>query len=198
MADNYDISDDTQEYVNAIDQKIGDRYGVSLYNILNDSNALKGKDNAKQILIGMRADITEFFSSLTTKLKVEQEELENELKAADTLYNRINDLIKNKASFAGIPYVKPFGIERDTDNEENIVIDQFDNTVDTLITRLVGVVHYIADISAQYKEYNLGTWLFSGNKNYLLTINPPTSILFNIEVGKSEINYALDSIEAGL
>lgn len=128
MADNYDISDDTQEYVNAIDQKIGDRYGVSLYNILNDSNALKGKDNAKQILIGMRADITEFFSSLTTKLKVEQEELENELKAADTLYNRINDLIKNKASFAGIPYVKPFGIERDTDNEENIVIDQFDNT----------------------------------------------------------------------
>jgi hypothetical protein len=103
-------------------------------------------------------------------------------------------VIKNKASFASIPFIRPGSIDRDVEKEEDIIILTYDNSVDSLITRLVGVVHYVADLSTQYKDYNLGSWLFSGNKNYTLTINPPSSILFNIEVSKNEINFKLDSV----
>lgn len=198
MADDEDISNDSLDYVKAIDQKIGSKYDVSLYDVLNDPNSLKGNKNPKQVVIGMREDISTFFDSLTSRLKTEQDELDTQLGTADALYKRLNDVIRNKASFAGIPYLRPVDIIRDTGDEENIVVDKYDGSVDTLVTRLVGVVHYIADLSTKYKEFVLGTWLFSGNKNYLLTINPPSSILFNIEMSKREINQKLDSIEEDL
>ena len=162
MADDTKFSDETSSFIDSIDKKIGTKYGIGLRTVLTDTSFLKARSNPKEIIENMKTDVSNYFDSLSKGMEDEEAAFDSKLKAVDTLYKRLNDVVKNKSSFANVPFTKPLNIERETDKEENLTIDQYDGTVDALVTKLVSVSHYVADISIQYKDYNLGSWLFSG------------------------------------
>ena len=51
----------------------------------------------------------------------------------------------------------------------------------------------IADLSTAYKEYSFGSWLFSGNKDYVLSVFVPDSSLLMLEASRAELDGLLAS-----
>ena len=52
-------------------------------------------------------------------------------------------------------------------------------------------------MSTQYKEHTIGSWLFSGAKNYILTINTPPNPILTIENSRALIENTLDALSNG-
>jgi len=93
-----------------------------------------------------------------------------------------------------VPYIKPKSIERKEEADENVIIDKYEPGMESLIGKLLSNAVYVADVSVPYKNYILGSWLFSGQKNYLLSLDTPTSLVLNIETSRDVISYLLDTI----
>ncbi|HVA82616.1 MAG TPA: hypothetical protein VNF06_00430 [Candidatus Aquilonibacter sp.] len=198
MAEESGISPETSSFIRTIDKQLGEKYLVSLQEIVADSTSLSRKPNAKEILGNLKGDVNSYFDSLLKNLEDEERRFNLELQNANELYSKINDHIKAKAQAMNVPMIKPISVERDTENEETIVISTEDTAIELLIGRLIGSCTYIADISTTYKTFTIGSWLFSGSKNYAVSVNPPSSVILNIESSREEINFRLDSIQARL
>ncbi|MDE1845742.1 MAG: hypothetical protein KGH53_00445 [Candidatus Micrarchaeota archaeon] len=198
MAEDTGISSETSSFIKTIDKQLGDKYVVSLQEIVADQNALARKQNAKEIVSNMKGDVNSYFDSLLKNLEDEERRFTAELQSASTLYAQINDHIKAKAQSMNVPMIKPVSVERNEEGEETIIISAEDTAVELLVGRLIGSCTYVADLSTTYKTYTIGSWLFSGEKNYNLSINPPSSVILNIEESRDEINFRLDSIQGRL
>ena len=184
----------TDSFVSDLNPVISKKYGVNLRAMLLNPGAYAGKKDAQAAVDKLRGDVDRYFSQLLDGLKDEQERLGDVLEKATAQYKQVDSMISNKSSVLRIPYIRPLFVNRNPDNEETIVIEQYDSGLDPLIGKLVSVSSYVANVSATYKEYYIGSWLFSGSKNYILTMNPPISPVLAVENGSAIVNGILNSI----
>ena len=98
-----------------------------------------------------------------------------------------------KTSFSRIPYIEPYDIKLNSENQEEIVIDQYNNAVDALVTKLVNVSNYVGNISSSYDKYTMGSWIFSGQKVYMLSVYLPPSIISEMDSLNSQIDDLIDT-----
>ena len=85
-------------------------------------------------------------------------------------------------------------LERDETNDETRIISAYNDSIGELFDKILEKSNFIADLSTDYHEYKIGSWLFSGQKNYVLTINQPSSVVLSVENSRDEILALLDSI----
>ena len=187
----------TDAFVSDLNSIISKKYSVSFRSMLLNPDAYVKKKDIADTVKKVKAEVDTYFSQLLGNLKDEQASFATELEKKTDQYKKMDAVVSNKSSVLRIPYVKPLFVRRNPDNEEMMLVEQYDSGMDALIGKLVGVSNYVADISATYKEHRLGSWLFSGTKNYVLTINPPTSPVLAIENSSTLINAILDSISSG-
>jgi transcription termination factor NusB len=187
----------TDAFVSDLNSIISKKYSVSFRSMLLNPDAYVKKKDIADTVKKVKAEVNSYFSQLLANLKDEQSALGTELAKKTDQYKKVDSVVSTKSSVLRIPYVKPLFISRNPDNEETILVEQYDSGLDALIGKLVGASNYVADLSATYKENRLGSWLFSGAKNYVLTINPPTSPVLAIDNSSTLINAILDSISRG-
>ncbi len=186
--------DQVDQFVASIDRITKGEADISLRDLLlNPDKYLSGKDFGKT-LATVKEIVGTYFGSLMDSMKDEKEKLRSELESMGAQYTRINEVISGKASGAKIPYVKPFIVDMDTDLKEEIVIEQYNETVDALIGKLVLSSTYVADLSGTYKGHTLGSWLFSAERPYVLTIKTPSSLFIVIENASDTITAMLESL----
>ncbi|MDE1827772.1 MAG: hypothetical protein KGH65_01275 [Candidatus Micrarchaeota archaeon] len=196
MSEEQGISAETMSFVKTIDKQIGEKYLLGLQDVITDPDVVAKKPNAKEILAGMKADTNAYFDSLLKNLEDESKRFNAELEGVSALYKQISEHIQAKAQSANVPVIKPVSVEREISKEETIVVSTDDTAIELLLARLIGASTYIADLSTSYKTYTIGSWLFSGSKNYNLSLNPPSSVILNIEASRDEINFRIDGIAA--
>lgn len=187
----------TDAFVSDLSAIISKKYSVNLRSILLNPADYAKKKGIADTLTKVRDEVNGYFTQLLDNLKDEQESLDAELTKKTEQYKKVDSVVSSKSSVLRIPYVRPLFIARNPTNEETIVVEQYDSGMDALIGKLVGASNYVADISATYKEHRLGSWLFSGTKTYVLTINPPVNPVLAIENGNALITTILDSISRG-
>ncbi|MDE1822732.1 MAG: hypothetical protein KGH50_00200 [Candidatus Micrarchaeota archaeon] len=191
MADrNITFSAEADVIIDDIDNETRGKYDFSIRELFN------GAKPTQQQLKSARSAVDDYFSDAKKALPGERDRFTKELERVDAEYRNMDDVIRNKAVTTRVPYIKPSFIDADESGQEEITIDGYSNAVDLLITRLVGMSTYIADTSGSYDKYTLGSWIFSGQKTYAITINPPASQLVMLERSESEIDAALDSLSA--
>jgi hypothetical protein len=110
---------------------------------------------------------------------------------ADSITKQLSQNITSQARQNNTPVIRPVTMERDATREERLYIDAFDNSVISLVQRLVASSMLVADLGAAYKEYKIGSWLFSGNKNYLLSVYMPDNTLLSLETSRAELDNLL-------
>ncbi|MDE1850511.1 MAG: hypothetical protein KGH54_01810 [Candidatus Micrarchaeota archaeon] len=196
MADEQVMSAETMSFIKTIDKQIGEKYLVSLQDVITDPDTVARKPNAKEILAGMKTDANAYFDSLLKNLEDEAKRFNAELESVSALYIQISEHIKAKAQSSNVPVIKPVSVERDASKEETIIVSTDDTAIELLISKLIGASTYVADTSTTYKTYTIGSWLFSGSKNYNLGLNPPSSVILNIEASRDEINFRIDGVAA--
>jgi transcription termination factor NusB len=188
----------TDGFITDIDGVVSKKYGVSLRNLLLHSSRYANKKDIASTVKNIKKEVSDYFDVMLSGLKEEQEKLDSELEEASSQYKQVDALIASKAAVARVPYVKPLYVDRNTANDETVIVDKYDTSFDGLIGKFVFGSHYIADMSATYKQHTLGSWLFSGQKNYVLTLTPPTSPVLAINNSIDTINGMLDDVLAEL
>lgn len=196
MAKQIPWDDETDGFISDLDAAFSKKYNMSIRSLLLNPNRYLNKKGLSTTLEGIRSDAESYFATLLDGLKDEQAKLESELDSADAQYRQVDSVITNKSAAARVPYVKPLAISRNPDREEAIIIDKYEEGLEALVGKLVNASNYVADVSGVYKQYRLGSWVFSGAKNHVLTINPPASPVLVIDNSKSVINSMLDDIES--
>ncbi|MDE1851321.1 MAG: hypothetical protein KGH69_01360 [Candidatus Micrarchaeota archaeon] len=192
MADgNPAFSEQTRTVIGEIERENKGKYEFSI------SGIIEGSTKATQQQVKMVRDAVDaYFSDAKKSLVGEQARFETELQKADAEYRKMDEVIRNKAVTARVPYIKPTFVDADSQGQEEITIEGYSGAIDLLITKLVSVSNYVADTSGIYDKYTLGSWVFSGQKAYVLTITPPSSPIVAIERSQREIDAALDSLSS--
>lgn len=198
MAGDAKWSDDADGFISDLDSVISEKYGIKLSDLLSNPDLFKGKEGISSTIASIRQDIKNYFDNMLNTMGDEQAEFSKQLTDAQALYDKINGFIAKTATDSKFPYIKPSLINRNTDNDESIVITEYDEKLESLINKLMGSSNYIADLSLQYKGYYFGSWLFSGSKNYVLSVQIPASPILTIEMASEEINSLVDEASAAV
>jgi hypothetical protein len=186
--------EDTEEFVSDLDDIISKKYGMTLRNLLLNPSKYTVRPGAAATIADAKQDVHAYFDSLLEGLKDEQSKLQSEMELADSQYAAVDSVITEKAAAARVPYIRPMYVSRQREGEEVVLIERYDESLEPFVGKLVNASNYVADVSATYKTYRLGSWLFSGAKNHVLTINPPASPVLAIESSRDTINGLLDAI----
>ena len=195
MAKQVPWDDQTDGFISDLDSTVSEKYKMSLRSLLMNPDKYLEKKELPDALTGIRGDAEAYFTELLDGLKDEQTKLESEMEGADAQYRDVEKVITDKSAAARVPYIKPLFISRDPDKEETILIDKYDESLEAFVGKLVTISNFVADISTLYKNHRLGSWIFSGAKNHVLTINPPASPVLIIENSRALISNMLDDIE---
>lgn len=186
--------DQVDQFITSIDAITTSEAGISLREMLtHPEKYLSDKDAAKK-LDAVKAIVFTYFGNLTDSMKDEKEKLRSELESAGVQYISINNAIMDKAAGLKIPYIKPVLVDLNTDLKEEVVIEQYNDTIDALIGKFIAESTYVADLSGTYKGHTLGSWLFSTSKPLVLTIRPPEGLLIFVERANEAITSMLESL----
>jgi hypothetical protein len=187
-------SPEVDSLIDSIDDMIIPKLNISLRDLLLNPEKFKDTDGIGDTLSSVKSSVDEFFDSLFGDLSDERKRLSVELERTNVEYGKINNAISSKTTSASIPYVKPLFIDSDPRSREEITIESYDEGFDALLSKFIVNSDYVADLSAKYNEYNLGSWVFSGKKVYVLTLNQPTSVIFSLEESRDTIVNLLNSV----
>ncbi len=190
------LGEDSLEYVAQMKPLIRKSYGIDFEEFLrtpmNYAYNPKIADKAK----AMEKDVDAFIDQKIASKGEEKAALDSDLAVIDNDYKKINQLITTKASIAQVPYVRPLFI--DIGEKEEIVVEGYDAGMDQLVTRMINISDYIADMSSAYNNYTIGSWLFSGKTKYVISISPPQSDIMAMDRARQEIKALLESIYSKL
>lgn len=186
-------SDYTDMLINGIDKQVGSKYKFSLRALLTDPTKYAAQQNVQMAIDNMKEDVDNYIDGRVKALADEQRSLDDAASKADSITGQLGRSISLQAKQNNVPMIKPVTVDRDTAREETIYIDAVDNGVASLVQKLVSSSMLVADLSVSYKNYTVGSWLFSGSKNYVLSVYMPDSTLLALEASRSEINNLLTS-----
>ncbi len=193
MAELNDIlSDDSLRYLSEIKPVIRKKYNIDVEELLKEPANYADNPGMADKIRSIGKDVDAFFDQRINEMGSEAAELKNALGIVDADTKKITQAITTKASIAQVPFVKPLFV--DAHEHEEIIIEGYDASVDQFVTRMINISDYIAELSTVYKDYTIGSWLFSGRSKYLLSISPPASEIMVMDRSRDEIKGLLESI----
>ncbi len=185
--------EETGGIIESIDmQSSGD--GPSLRDLLLNPQKYLLKPGSGSLVEKLRTKANTYFDAILADMPADKEKFTSELESLNVQYVRLNQIISEKAISMNVPYIKPSFVNVDTTRREGITIDQYNSSVEQLIGKLISTSKYVADISVNYKEYMLGTWVFSSDRAYVLTLKQPENPIMYLEASRTTINGLLDNI----
>ncbi len=188
----------TDSFVNDIAAIVSPKYKISFRALLADPAQYAGTAGISDTLKNVKTDVASYFDDLMEELQPEQEELTKNMEQIDALYTKLDQAILSKAAIARVPYLKPAGVDFGEADPETITIGEYNNNVDTLLAKFVNISNYIANISTMYKKYNIGSWIFSGERTYAITVEQPESMVITVENAQQYIDSAIDEASGTL
>lgn len=183
----------TDAFIDDIDDTVSTKYSISLRTLLTNPEEYAETKDILDTVKKVKDEVDSYFENLMGELKTEQEELTNEMENADALYTKLDQAISSKAAVARVPYVKPVDVDTGNADVETVYLDQYNNNVDSLVTKFVNISNYIANLSTTYKKYNIGSWLFSGERSYNLSVKQPESMVITVENSRDYLDDAVQN-----
>ncbi|MGC8628751.1 MAG: hypothetical protein ACP5T4_00880 [Candidatus Micrarchaeia archaeon] len=183
----------TDQFISDIDKITIKEYDISFRDLLLNPQKY-ARPNFAATFKNIQNAVEAYFKDLLSGYADEQEKLNAELESLTSQYLQINTMISDKASLLKVPYIKPDAIDRNTAADEVITISKYDQNVDLLIGKLMSVSNFVADLSTNFGQSIFGSWLFSGQKNYVVSLAIPNSDVLTIEISKGTIDAMLANI----
>ncbi len=187
-----DWDDLTDSFIEGIDKTILKDSSFKLRNMLLNPTSYISKASASESLKKAKDAVEEYFSSVLLAFSSDKEKLDKELESSSVNFAKISSIIIEKATSLDIPFIKPYSLEITENNRESIIVEKYDPSIELFIGKLLSKSKYIADISGKYRGHTLGSWVFSSDRAYILTIKPPESIILDIENSKDIILFRLE------
>jgi hypothetical protein len=182
------VSEDADRYITDIDSKIAGKHNVTLRELLANPQAYKDSADAK----ALKSEVDAYFSELIKAHEKDVAELDEGLKRATEMYNRVDKKVAEFSEIMGLVYITPVMVSREEEKDERIIIEPSSSYIDRLVESIAKDSVYVANLSVGYKDFILGEWLFSGKKNIVIEISKPSNAALPIQLGMAEITEMLD------
>ncbi len=186
-------SDYSDGIIKNVDKQIGVKYKLTLRSLLMDPSKYVSQPNIQMTIENLKEEVGKYFDGRVNEMEVEKKAFEDAAMRSDALTGQLSQSISIQARQNNVPMIKPVAVERDTDEEEKIYIDSVDNSVIALVSKLVLSSLLIADFTTTYGNYKAGEWLFSGHKNYVLSVYMPSNGYLQLQSSRDEIIALLDT-----
>ncbi|MDE1833001.1 MAG: hypothetical protein KGH58_01120 [Candidatus Micrarchaeota archaeon] len=186
-------TDFTDAIISGIDAgaKPGDK--ITLRELLTDPAKFAKEPDIQNKIKNMKEASDGYVDQRIKEMSSAEKALEDSVAKADTLSAQLGQSISVKAMQNKVPMIKPVAVDRDLTREERILINAIDTNVNALIDKLVSNSTMVADFSTSYKNYRIGEWLFSGPKNYVLSVYLERNELLLMQGSRAEIDALLDA-----
>jgi TPP-dependent trihydroxycyclohexane-1,2-dione (THcHDO) dehydratase len=190
-------SDYTDVLINQIDRSLGDKYKMSINDLLTNAAKYTATPNIALTISNMREEANKYIDSVLNEMPTQVKALEDMVSRASAITGQLSQNISMQTKQHNVPLIKPQSIARDTAKDEVIDINFIDDQLMKLAEKLVEGANLVADFGYSYKNYNIGSWLFDRDeKNYLLNVYLAPNDAFNLELGRQELNDLLDAAAA--
>jgi hypothetical protein len=188
-------SENADVVIEGVSQTINDKYGVALKDILTKPAFYVSKKGMETTFSNIREEVGNYIQELAKSMDDDRKNMEKDGLKCDAVTKQLAQNISMQAKQNNIPIIKPASMDRNTDNDEVIYVNNIDNGVMALLAKLSANSSFIADFSTTYKTYNLGQWLFDGQKNFLISVAMEPNPYMDLDSAKDEINMIMDGVE---
>lgn len=186
-------SDYSDMLISSMDKQISTKFKVSLRDLLTDPSKYASQQNIQMTIGNIKEEVNKAIDSRIAGFGDSEKALDDAAAKADSLTGQISQSIIVQARQNKVPVIKPVAVDRDVTREERIYVDSANADVSSLIEKLVSTSTMIADTTTTYKNYRIGEWLFSGQKNYVLRAYLPRNGVISLEASRGELTTLLDA-----
>jgi hypothetical protein len=163
---------DAADYVlSNLEKPINTKFGLSLKTVLTNPAEYLDEKDVQMKLSNIRETVNTFIGNRLEEMKDQVKALDDSAMKASSVTAQISQGASGLAKQYKIPLMKPSGVDRPQTDDTIIYISSAGPETMQLAEKLVAGADYILDISAKYKEYNIGRWLFSGRRDTILAVN---------------------------
>ncbi len=187
------ISDYTQSLLKDMDKEAGDRFAIPISDAINNLDKYASRPDIGVTISNMKEYANKYIDNALGSIPKEARDMEDDLSRADSMTRQFAQNLSMQAKQHGVPIIKPYNVTRDTAREEIIELDSVDDQTMKLVERLVMKSDLVADFSYSFKDKTIGSWLFSGAKNYLVNVHLSQSDALNLELAREELNGIFDA-----
>jgi alpha-D-ribose 1-methylphosphonate 5-triphosphate diphosphatase PhnM len=186
-------SDYSDNIIKNLDKQLSTKYKLTMRNLLTDPSKYADQPNILVTIDNLKEEVENYAKSRDKVLATEKKEFENAIVRADALTSQLGQSVSMQAKQNGVPVITPVALQRDTTKDEQIYVDSVDNATLALVGKLASSSMLIADFSTTYENYKVGEWLFSGDKDYIISVYMPANEYFRLQSSKDEIVGLLDT-----
>ena len=191
MAELWD--DYTDVIITSIDESIKGKYKFSLRDILTNPSEFSSQPNIQTDVANMSNDVDNFIDNMLSSLNDEKKALDENLSKADDITKQLAKAISMYAKQNKIPFGVPVSLNRDETKDEVITVDSADSDVLALAEKLVASSTMVMDFTYKYGKSEIGSWFFSGMKNYVLDVYLPENNIIMLNASRDEIKDILNT-----
>ena len=185
-------SDYTDTIVKELDKELNTKYKMTVSGFLSNPGKYAKQANIATSAQNMQEDVNKRIDDMLGEMSDQKKTLEANASKIDAITTQIAQNISMQAKQNKLPILKPVIVERDVARDEVIYVDTVDNGLLSFIEKLVQGSKYVADTTGAYKDYKIGEWVFSGDKNYVIRAYIPRSEYMLLEGSKEELDRLFD------
>ena len=186
-------SDYSDYVISNVDKKIGNKYKPSLRELLTTPASYANTQNIKITMQNMKEAVNNFIDGIISSMGDQSKELEDALTVIESATSQLKQNISLQAKQNKVPMVKPVIVDRDASREDKVFVSNVNADILQLVQKFISESTFIADLSYNYKNVQIGSWLFCGPKNYSLNIYLPQNDVVSLEAARSEVLGLLDA-----
>ncbi|HUY70223.1 MAG TPA: hypothetical protein VMV00_01485 [Candidatus Baltobacteraceae bacterium] len=186
-------TDFTDAIISSIDAEAKLDGKIVLRELLTDPAKFAKQPEIQNKIMNVKEAVDGYIDQRIKAMADVQKELDDSMAKADTLSSQLAQSISVKAMQSKVPLIKPVAVDRDITKEERIILNSIDTNVSALIDKLVASSTMVADFSTTYNNHKIGEWLFSGPKNYVISVYLERNQLLLMQGSRAEIDALLDA-----
>jgi len=186
-------SDYTDMMVGELEATVKSKYNLSLKKLLTNPMQFADDKTVSVKIDNIKEDVNKYLDDVVGQLEEERKALENNAVKSDSLTNQLNQRISLEAKQVNVPVIKPYAVARDETRDEIVYVNSVDSSTLALIDKLTNSSTFVADMTYKYKDYNIGVWFFSGQKNYVVSVALEPNPVLNVEGSRTELNMLIDN-----
>ncbi|MEM0154564.1 MAG: hypothetical protein QW814_01880 [Methanothrix sp.] len=188
-------SENTNDLIESLAPVINDKYGIAFKDLLLNPTFYISKKGIEATFESIREEVDDYVATTMKGLEDEKKDFEKDGLKCDAVSKQLAQSITMLTKQNNIPIIKPVSIDRSSDNEEVIYVNNIDSGLTALMAKLAATSNFVADFSTTYKTYNLGQWLFDGQKNYVINVSMEQNSYMDLDQAKDELKIIMDGVE---
>ena len=188
-----ELWDDNADFIiKGLDKQIRTKYGFLLSDLLTSPSEYAQTENVLMKISNVKEEVNSNIDSILGGMPQEVKKAEDSFAKANAITERLSQTISVEAKKNNVPLITSAYLQRKEDSDEIIYVDTIDGWPESLVEKFASLSDYIADMTTMHGKHRIGSWIFSGRKQYVLNVRLESSPVLAIEDARADILSLLD------